>query len=66
MGLLGSEVTSQSNEIWITKTHYPAILPGQKPFPASKMFVIARNPIDVIPSFALLKNTGSHSLEINE
>ena len=30
------------------------------------MIVIARNPIDVIPSFALLKNTNSHSLTINE
>ena len=65
MGLLGCEVTSQSNQVWITKTHYPVVLPKQKPFPASKMFVIARNPIDVIPSFALLRNTFSHSLEIN-
>ena len=30
------------------------------------MIVIARNPIDVIPSFANLANTHSHSLEINE
>ena len=30
------------------------------------MFVIARNPIDVIPSLALLRNTFSHSLEINQ
>ena len=30
------------------------------------MFVIARNPIDVIPSFANLCNTRSHSIELNE
>ena len=30
------------------------------------MLVIARNPIDVIPSFANLVNTHSHSLEVNE
>ena len=30
------------------------------------MLVIARNPIDVIPSFANLVNTQSHSLEVNE
>lgn len=30
------------------------------------MIVMARNPIDVIPSFANLVNTQSHSLQINE
>ena len=30
------------------------------------MLVIARNPIDVIPSFANLTNTQSHSLQVNE
>ena len=30
------------------------------------MIVIARNPIDVIPSLANLANTKSHSLQINE
>ena len=30
------------------------------------MIVMARNPIDVIPSFCNLVNTQSHSLEINE
>jgi len=30
------------------------------------MIVIARNPLEVIPSFANLANTQSHSLEINE
>ena len=30
------------------------------------MIVMARNPIDVFPSFANLVNTHSHSLEINE
>ena len=66
MGLLGQYVTCDSNLVWITKTHYPQDIPGSAPFSAQKMIVIARNPIDVIPSFANLVNTHSHSLEINE
>ena len=42
------------------------ITPKAKAIHASKMIVIARNPIDVIPSFAYLKNTYSHSLVPNE
>jgi len=41
-------------------------VPVSTPFNANKMIVIARNPLDVIPSFANLVNTASHSLEINE
>ena len=66
MGLLGQNITCDSNKVWITKTHYPQDIPGSAPFTANKMIVIARNPIDVIPSFANLVNTHSHSLEINE
>ena len=66
MGLLGQNITSNSDRVWITKTHYPHDIPGSEPFSAQKMIVIARNPIDVIPSFANLVNTHSHSLEINE
>ena len=64
--MLGQGVTSDSNRVWITKTHYPADVPGSAPFKAHKMVVIARNPIDVIPSLAHLQNTRIHSLEVNE
>ena len=66
MGLLGQNKTGEGNEVWITKTHKPVDAPNAKNFHASKMFVIARNPIDVIPSFANLINTQSHSLVTNE
>ena len=66
MGLLGTGITSDTNRVWITKTHYPLARPDCTPFSANKMVVLARNPIDVIPSMANLMNTQSHSLEINE
>ena len=50
MGLLGQNITGESNRVWITKTHKPMDRPASKGFHASKMIVIARNPIDVIPS----------------
>ena len=65
--MLGQGITCDSNRIWITKTHIPCDVPNNdSPFKAHKMIVIARNPIDVIPSFALLTNTKVHSLETNE
>ena len=66
MGLLGQNLSGDSNLVWITKTHKPLDGPSSLSFNASKMFVIARNPIDVMPSFANLINTGSHSLVPNE
>jgi len=65
MGLLGQNIVNDSNQVWVTKTHHPKPQ-SRKPFTAEKMIVIARNPIDVIPSFANLNNTRSHSLEVNE
>lgn len=62
MGMLGQYITSDSNLVWVTKTHCPHAIPGDKAFKAEKMIVIARNPIDVITSFANLVNTHSHSL----
>ena len=59
--MIGHGVTCESNLVWITKTHF-----GSRPFKAQKMFVIARNPIDVIPSAANQKNTFDHSGMINE
>ena len=66
MGLLGTDITADSNRVWITKTHYPKGVPNVSVFNAQKMIVMARNPIDVIPSFAGLYQLNSHSLEINE
>ena len=40
--------------------------PDAKKFSSQKMIVIARNPIDVLPSFANLTQLNSHSLETNE
>lgn len=66
MGLLGQHIACDSNLVWVTKTHWPVGSPGDLVFPAEKMMVIARNPIDVYPSFCNLMNTKSHSLEVNE
>ena len=63
MGLLGQNIVGDSNRVWITKTHKPQDIPNSKSFSASRMIVIARNPIDVFPSFAGLINLNSHSLE---
>ena len=64
--MLGQSAISDSNRVWITKTHYPADVPGSIPFKAHKIIVIARNPIDVLPSFVNLQHTRIHSLEVNE
>ena len=66
MGLLGQAIVSDSNLVWVTKTHYPLGRSENERFNAEKMIVIARNPIDVMPSLANLVNLSSHSLEINE
>ena len=63
MGLLGQNIVSDSNMVWITKTHKPMDTPNSRPFNAQKMIVIQRNPIDVYPSFFNLFNLDSHSLE---
>jgi len=34
MGLLGQHITSDSNQVWITKTHHRHCFPGSKPFSA--------------------------------
>ena len=51
------------NSVWVVKTHYPTIMPTdeQNPFRANKTFMVVRNPYDVIPSYSMLLQTGSHS-----
>ena len=60
--MLGHGVTCESNRVWITKTHFG----DNTPFKAHKMFIIARNPIDVIPSAGNFANTFFHSGQVNE
>ena len=64
MGLLGQNITSEEGRVWITKTHFPMKAPtaGETHFTANKMIVVARNPIDVIPSYVGLSQLNSHSL----
>lgn len=65
--MAGEETVSHENLCWITKTHWPTAQSIETaPFAAQKCISIARNPIDVIPSFASLKETTSHHLQCNE
>ena len=62
----GEETVANSNLPWITKTHWPLESPfGATPFSAQKTFCVVRNPVDVMPSLALLMNTSSHSLTVS-
>ena len=66
MGLFGQEHVFDENRIWVTKTHYPFGRGTEAKFSAQKMICIARNPLDVIPSFAYLIHLMSHSLITRE
>ena len=66
MGMLGTSITGDSNRVWITNTTAPAMTRNPSTSNAEKMIVISRNPLDVMPSFALLMHTNSYSLQINE
>ena len=50
MGLVGEETTSDTNLVWITKTHYPLDSVNKGVFRAQKMIKIVRNPLDTILS----------------
>ena len=63
--MAGESTVGDENLPWITKTHWPMESPlGAIQFRASKCFAVVRNPIDVMPSLALLLNTSSHSLTV--
>ena len=48
-GFLGDHTTNDSNNVWITKTHYPLIQIHVPPkFHTNKIFLIVRNPLDSI------------------
>ena len=67
MGFLGEETVADTNLVWITKTHYPLWCPGGgKKFRSQKQIVIVRNPIDALPSMAIMGMTSSNSVVPNE
>ena len=62
--MAGEETVSHDNIVWVTKTHWPMESPlGSVKFSAQKCISIVRNPIDILPSLALLMNLMSHSLQ---
>ena len=62
MGVGGEGHTNMENRVWISKTHFPHMLPdSQMAFP-EKNIAVVRNPIDIFPSMAILMNTLSHSM----
>jgi len=58
--LLGEQI--QDDSCWVIKTHFPQLY-FPFPFDAGKIVCVTRHPIDVLPSFATLMWTQSHSLE---
>ena len=62
--MAGEETVSHDNLCWVTKTHWPHLPPlGAEKFSAQKCISIVRNPIDILPSLALLMMCSSHSLQ---
>ena len=63
MGLLGQYITSESNRVWVTKTHWPLESPtGAEKFGTQRCFSVVRNPIDTLVSLSYLTSTSSHSM----
>ena len=62
MGLVGEETTSDTNLVWITKTHWPLDSVNKGVFRAQKMIKIVRNPLDTILSQCHGMWTYSHSV----
>ena len=60
-GMMGEGQMGEDN-VWITKTHHPLDNEFVNPFRTNKMFVLMRNPLDIIPSHCNLINLGSHSM----
>lgn len=58
-GLRGEGIID--DRAWIIKAHHPMLLPEATKFKSDKIICCIRNPLDVLPSFASLSNTLSHS-----
>ena len=61
LGLIGAETTSDSNLVWVTKTHYPVNHMHHGTFHGQKMIKIVRNPLDCLLSYAHMAATMTHS-----
>jgi len=59
-GLLGEQVFGHDS-VWVTKSHYPYMEMGHAKMAADKIICIVRNPLDVIPSYASMLVTMSHT-----
>ena len=62
MSAMSGEQHFGSDSVWVTKTHFPFSTEKPSIHTVDKIIYISRNPIEVMPSFAGLANTGSHSL----
>lgn len=63
LGLAGENTVTDSDLVWISKTHWPMESPGGAlNFKAEKTISIVRNPIDQMVSLISLVTTSSHSL----
>jgi hypothetical protein len=62
IGLIG-EGHNADDMVWINKTHHPIDAPFvARQFICNKQIYLMRNPIDVLPSQALMVMTMSHAL----
>lgn len=69
-GMAGEDHVCDDNDVWITKTHWPnstrSGIINEREFLTDRALVITRNPIDVLPSYFLLIQTGSQSATVAE
>jgi hypothetical protein len=54
--------------VWVTKSHYPINNAPKftETYPAQKVFIVVRNPVDTFPSLNYLRMLTSHSLMTEE
>ena len=64
-GLLGEQVYG-GNSVWVTKSHYPLLQMGHAQMEVDKVICIVRNPTDVLPSYANLFATVSHTQTLQQ
>lgn len=49
------------SKVWVTKTHFPYVLPFAQPMGASRAVLLVRNPLDIIVSQFMMSATLTHS-----
>jgi hypothetical protein len=62
---LVGEAAVSSNRVQFVKTHYPERR-GIKPYPASRVVLLVRNPYDALESYFNLMTTGTHTSTLSE